>query len=211
MPDVDVVDKTGKAVSKVTLPDALFGGPVRADLVHEAVRNIMANRRQGTASTKTMGEVSGGGAKPWRQKGTGRARIGSIRAPHWKGGGTVFGPKPRDYGYRIPKKVRRAAFRSALAARLQGGDLVVVDEIRLEEPKTKLMRQWLEGLDLAGAKLLIILGGGENDALVARAARNLPTVKIVRANEVNTLDVVAASKVLLPSSALKMMEEVYSA
>ncbi len=209
MPEIEVVDKSGKAVSKLELSDALFGGPVRKDLIHEAVRSLQAARRQGTASTKSRGEVRGGGRKPWRQKGTGRARIGTIRAPHWKGGGTVFGPRPRDYGFRMPKKVRRAAFRSALADRLQNGALVVVDEITLAEPKTKLMRQWLEGVNLGKTKLLLVLGGGEGDEGIARAARNLPNVKVVRADEVNTLDVMAAGVVLMPSSVLKRMEEVY--
>ncbi len=154
------------------LSETVFGAPVNEGLVHQAVVRYLANQRQGTASTKTRGEVSGGGRKPWRQKGTGRARQGSIRAPQWVGGGTVFGPKPRDYRQAMPKKARRAALRSALSSKVASGELLVLDELTFEEPKTKKMVEVLQNLKAAGASALVVTG--ELDRNVILSARNIP-------------------------------------
>src|SRR5205823_14034014 len=174
-------------VGGVQGPAALVAGPVREYLLHEAVRRQLAARRAGTVSTKTRGFVSGGGKKPWRQKGTGRARAGSIRSPVWAGGGTIFGPQPREWANRLPKTARRAALRSALADRHGGGTLVVVDGLRLAEPKTKRMLECLHGLGLDGASVLIVLA--EADEAIQRAARNLPGVKVLQAAGLNVYDV----------------------
>src|SRR2546425_4934460 len=157
------------------LKEEIFGAKVRPHLLHQTVVMQLNNLRAGTASTKTKGFVSGGGKKPWRQKGTGRARAGSIRSPLWAGGGTIFGPQPRDYAYRLPKTARKAALRAALASRHTAGTLLVVDDLRLPEPKTKRMVEGLRGLGLEDASVLIVLAPA--DAAIQRAARNLPHVK----------------------------------
>src|SRR5262249_49860777 len=173
-----VVTPGSAAKGEIEVPAALLAGPVREHLLHEMVRSQLAGRRAGTAATKTKGFVSGGGKKPWRQKGTGRARAGSIRSPLWAGGGTIFGPQPRDYGYRLPKTARRAALRAALAARHAAGALVVVESLTLPEPKTKRMVECLNGLGLGETSVLVVLAAA--DPVVERAARNLPGVKVLR-------------------------------
>jgi large subunit ribosomal protein L4 len=195
-----VVSQTRAQVGNVEVPAAVFGGPVREPLLHAVVRSQLAERRAGTAATKTKGFVSGGGKKPWRQKGTGRARAGSIRSPLWAGGGTIFGPQPRDYGYRLPKSARRAALCSALAARHAEGKVLVVDQLALPEAKTKRMVECLRGLGLEGESVLVVLA--EADAAVERAARNLPGVKVLRVAGLNVYDVLDHAHLVLTRAAL---------
>src|SRR6266699_6378776 len=158
MAKVEVKNLDGETVKELELVDEVFATPPNQSLLWEATKVYLASQRRGTHSTKSRGEVSGGGKKPWRQKGTGRARAGSIRSPLWAGGGTIFGPQPRDYAYRLPKTARRAALRAALASRHTAGTLLVVDDLRLPEPKTKRMVECLRGLGLEGASVLIVLG-----------------------------------------------------
>src|SRR5262245_1128949 len=198
-----VVSLTRDPVGEVSVPAAVIAGPVREHLLHEMVRSQLASRRAGTAATKTKGLVSGGGKKPWRQKGTGRARAGSIRSPIWAGGGTIFGPQPRDWGYRLPKSARRAALRAALASRHAGGTLIVVDRLALPEPKTKRMLECLEGLGLADARVLIVLATA--DETVERAARNLPNVKVLLVGGLNVYDVLGHGHLLLTREALELV------
>lgn len=188
------------------LSETVFGAPVNEGLVHQAVVRYLANQRQGTASTKTRGEVSGGGRKPWRQKGTGRARQGSIRAPQWVGGGTVFGPKPRDYRQAMPKKARRAALRSALSSKVASGELLVLDELTFEQPKTKKMVEVLQNLKAAGASALVVTG--ELDRNVILSARNIPGVGTTRAGDLNVYDVVAHARLIATKDAIAKIEEV---
>jgi large subunit ribosomal protein L4 len=196
-----VVSQTRVPVGDVAVPAVLVAGPVREHLLYEAVRSQLASRRAGTVATKTKGLVSGGGKKPWRQKGTGRARAGSIRSPLWAGGGTIFGPQPRDYGYRLPRSGRRAALRSAIAARHAEGALTVVDRLALPEAKTKRMLECLHGLGLADRTVLVVLE--ERDETVMRAARNLPGVKVLLAGGLNVYDVLGHAQLVLTRAALE--------
>jgi large subunit ribosomal protein L4 len=196
-----VVSQTRAPAGEISVPAAVVAGPVREHLLYEAVRSQLASRRAGTASTKTKGLVSGGGKKPWRQKGTGRARAGSIRSPLWAGGGTIFGPQPRDYSYRLPRTARKAALRSAIASRHAAGALVVLDELRLPEAKTKRMVECIDGLGLAGGSVLVVLA--EPDETVARAARNLPRVKVLLAGGMNVYDVLGHDKLVMTRAALE--------
>jgi len=182
---LQVLDQSGNPVREMDLPEEVFSYPVKDHLIYEAVVNYLANQRQGTACTKTRGEVSGGGRKPWRQKGTGRARAGSIRSPLWRHGGTVFGPKPRDYSYSIPHKAKKNALKSALATKLAEKQLLVVEEINLTQPKTKEAVNWLKNLKIDSA---LIIDDRENINLF-RAVRNLPEVKAVEASKLNVYDV----------------------
>jgi large subunit ribosomal protein L4 len=207
MPDADVVDLDKKKVGKVQLDDRVFKAFSDPSLVHEALVMQLASRRQGTASTKTRGEVSGGGKKPWRQKGTGRARAGSIRSPLWKGGGIVFGPLPRDYGYSIPKKKYRAALRSILTARFKEGALTIVDRFEIEGPKTKMLAQVLGRLGL-GEEVAILMD--QVDPNVERAARNLPGVKVLKIERLNVYDLLDARQLLIPQQAVGRLVEVWS-
>ena len=206
MPKVDVYDVNGQVVGEADLLDDVFGAPVNHALMHQAVRVYLANRRAGTASTKTRGEVRGGGRKPWRQKGLGRARHGSIRSPLWRGGGVVFGPKPRDWRLRMPKKARRQALRSALSAKLRDGELLVVDRLELPEYKTKVVAQVLERLQ-AGQKPLLVTA--EPDPELRRAARNLPGVRTVVASCLNTYEVLDCTRIVITQDAVKKVEEVF--
>ncbi|HWP23945.1 MAG TPA: 50S ribosomal protein L4 [Candidatus Binatia bacterium] len=183
--------------------EAVFGAKTRAPLLHQAVLMQLANRRSGTAATKSKGRVSGGGKKPWRQKGTGRARAGSIRSPLWVGGGTIFGPQPRDYSYRIPRSARREALRSALSLKRREGKIVVVDQFELEQAKTKLMVQALEQLKVDSA--LIVLA--EPDVKIERSARNLPKVKVLRVEGLNVYDLLRYEHLILTDGAFKALEE----
>ena len=198
-----VVSQTKTPVGEIDVPAALVAGPTRETLLHEVVRSQLARRRAGTAATKTKGFVSGGGKKPWKQKGTGRARAGSIRSPLWAGGGTIFGPQPRDYGYRLPRSARRAALRAALAARHGAGTLLVVDRVALPEPKTKRMIEWLAGLGLADASVLVVLP--EHEQGVERAARNLPRVKVLCVGGLNVYDVLGHGHLVLVRAALEQL------
>src|SRR2546426_1514809 len=196
-----VVSQSRAPVGQVEVPAAGAAGRVRERLPQGAGRSQLAARRAGTAATKTKGFVSGGGKKPWRQKGTGRARAGSIRSPLWAGGGTIFGPQPRDYAYRLPKTARRAALRAALASRHAAGTLLVVDDLRLPEPKTKRMIECLRGLGLEGASVLIVLAPA--DAAIQRAARHLPHVKVLVAQRLNGCEVNGHAHLVLTRAALE--------
>jgi large subunit ribosomal protein L4 len=207
MPTVDVVDLKNKKVGTVELPQEVFGCEPRAALVHEAVIMQRACERQGTASTLRRGEVSGSGKKPWKQKHTGRARAGSVRSPVWRHGGSVFGPKPRSYAYTMPKKKYRAALQSALSGKLTDSKLIVVSDLSLDQPKTKLLAQALMQFS-GGEHALIIAGDGQSGVL--QAAKNLPAVKVVSPDQLNVYDVVRAQVVLIPERELGRVKEVWS-
>jgi large subunit ribosomal protein L4 len=196
---IPVLSATRTEVGTVEVPAAVLGGPVRQHLLHEMVKSQRASQRAGTHATKTRGLVSGGGKKPWRQKGTGRARAGSSRSPIWAGGGTIFGPQPRSYAYRLPRGARRAALRSALAARHAGGALLVVDALTLSEPKTKRMAEFLSGLGVTGSTLVVL---AEPNEIIERAARNLPNVKVLPVAGLNVYDVLRHATLVMPKDAL---------
>ena len=205
MAKFDVLDMNGKKVSTVELSDAVFGITPNEKAVHAAVVNFLANQRQGTQSTKTRSEVSGGGRKPWRQKGTGHARQGSTRSPQWTHGGVALGPKPRDYSYRINKKVKRLAVLSALSDKAASGNMIVVDKMTAEEYKTKAVVAMLTAVG-AGKKNLIV--NEAVDAKFVKSAANIPGVKTTTASSVNTYDVVNADKMIISLEAAKKLEEV---
>ena len=205
MAKFDVVDKNGKKVSTVELSDAVFGITPNEKAVHEAVVNFLANQRQGTQSTKIRMEVSGGGKKPWRQKGTGHARQGSTRAPQWTHGGVALGPKPRDYSYRINKKVKRLAVLSALSDKAANGNMIVVDSLAAEEYKTKAVVAMLAAVG-AGKRNLVV--NDAVDAKLVKSAANIPGVVTTTAGSVNTYDVVNADKLIISVDAAKKLEEV---
>ncbi|HSG01547.1 MAG TPA: 50S ribosomal protein L4 [Vicinamibacterales bacterium] len=197
---IPVVTMSREAAGTLPVPATVVQAPRRDHLLHEIVKAQLASRRAGTHATKTRGEVRGGGKKPWRQKGTGRARAGSIRSPLWPGGGTIFGPLPRSYGYRLPRGARRAALCSALSGRLADERVVVVDAFVLPEPKTKAMLAALGALDV-GANVLVVLA--DADEGVMRAARNLPTVKVLPAVGLNVYDVLRYDRLVITSAALE--------
>ncbi len=199
---IEVLDKNGSKVSQIELNEAVYGGPVKEHLFYEVVKMQMANRRAGTASTKTKGEVSGGGVKPWKQKGTGRARSGSNRSPLWRHGGTVFGPTPRDYSYKAPKKVMKAALKSALALKLKDGNLKVYETLDLEAPRTKMAVELLNKTKLASA-LIVIDGGSRNLEL---AVRNLKDFKVIEAGGLNVYDILDYDGLVITRSALEKVE-----
>jgi large subunit ribosomal protein L4 len=205
MATVPVLDETGARVGERELSPRVFEAKVSVPLMHQVVVAGLASLRRGTHSTKTRGEVSGGGRKPWRQKGTGRARQGSIRAPQWTGGGVVHGPKPRDHSMRVNKKMKRGALRSALTDALQSGKLAVVQELRFEEPKTKRAAAILAALGLQG-KVLLVLPGPTDDGAVEKSFRNLPNVRIAYAPSLGTYEVIAADRVLFTQAALDVVE-----
>ncbi len=208
MAKLDVVSlgkKSAKKGGSLELSRVVFEAPLKPHLVHAEVRRQLAARRRGTHATKNRHAVSGGGAKPWRQKGTGRARQGTIRAPQWEGGGVVFGPVPRSYEHVLPKKVKRAAMRSALSQRLREGAITVVDELSLDEFKTKRMVEILSALSLGGEGLLIVIE--EKNPFVERSARNLPGVSLLRAEGLNVYDVLRHPKLLFTRGALERIDE----
>lgn len=207
MPTVDVVDLQSKKVGTVDLPQAVFGCEPRASLVHEAVVMQRACERQGTASTLRRGEVSGSGKKPWKQKHTGRARAGSVRSPVWRHGGSVFGPKPRSYAYTMPKKKYRAALQSALSAKLIDGKVIVVSDFALAQPKTKLLAKALDQFGLGETALLV---ASDTQVVMLQAARNLSSVKVVSADQLNVYDVVRAGVVVIHERELARVTEVWS-
>ena len=190
-------------VIQPTLNEAIFGAKTRAHLLHQAVLMQLANRRAGTAATKSKGFVRGGGKKPWRQKGTGRARAGSIRSPIWVGGGTTFGPQPRDYSYRMPRTARREALLSALSLKNRDGKIVVVDRLELDQAKTTLMVQALAELKVESALIII----AQSDAKIERSARNLRKVKVLRVEGLNVYDLLRYEHLILMDGALKLLEE----
>lgn len=207
MPTVDVLDIHKRKVGSVELHDGVFGVEADGPLVHTAVVMQQACARQGTASTRTRGEVSGSGRKPWKQKHTGRARAGSIRSPIWRHGGRVFGPRPRSYAYSLPKKKYRAALQSALSAKLAAGGIVVVSALTLEEPKTRRLAKVLAQMGLTG-KTLIVIGEGRTD--LERAARNLREVKLIKPEELNVYDILRHDSIVIPERELLRVQEVWS-
>ena len=207
MAQFTVVDMNGKKVSTVELSDAVFGITPNEHVMHQAIVNFLANQRQGTQSTKTRSEVSGGGRKPWRQKGTGRARQGSIRSPQWTHGGVALGPKPRDYSYRLNKKVRRLALCSALSAKAQAGELVVIDKIDVPEYKTKTVVNMLAAIG-ADKKALIVTPSV--DAKLVKSAANIPGVNTATADSINTYAVLNGGKFVVSVDAAKKIEEVFA-
>ena len=206
MPKIDVYSIEGKKVSDVELKEEVFGIEPNETIVHSVLVNYMANQRQGTQSTKTRSEVSGGGKKPWRQKGTGRARQGSIRAPHWVGGGIALGPKPRSYNYTVNKKERRLAIKSVLSSKVLEKELVVVDTISLKEIKTKNMVNVLNNLKVEGKTLIVLPEKNEN---VQRSARNIKGVKTSLVNTINVYDLLKYKNLVLTLDTIKKLEEVY--
>ena len=206
MANVSVYNIEGKEVGSIELNDAVFGVEVNEHLVHMAVVNQLANNRQGTQSAKTRSEVSGGGRKPWRQKGTGHARQGSTRSPQWAGGGVVFAPTPRDYSLKMNKKERRAALKSVLTSRVQENKLIVLDELKLDEVKTKAMQNVLNNLNVS--KALVVLA--DNDANVVLSTRNIPDVVTALPNTINVYDVLKYNTVILTKASAAAIEEGYA-
>ena len=207
MPKVNVYNQLGEVVGDIELNEAIFGIEVNEHVVYEVVKNHLANRRQGTQSAKTRAEVRGGGRKPWRQKGTGRARQGSIRAPQWKGGGVVFAPKPRSYRYSVPKKVRRLAMRSVLTSKVLEGELRVLDALTIDAFSTKKAKEILKNLSLE-TKTMIVLPEG-NDMIVKSFA-NLPKVETVVVDYMNVYDLMRFDNLVIVKDALSKIEEVYA-
>ena len=206
MANVAVYNMEGKEVGTIELNDAVFGVTVNEHLVHMAVVQQLANNRQGTQKAKTRSEVRGGGRKPWRQKGTGHARQGSTRAPQWTGGGVVFAPVPRDYSFKINKKEKRAALKSALTSRVQENKLIVVDELKLDEIKTKKFAEVMKNLNVDKALVVI----NDNDQNIVMSAKNIPTVKVAQTNTINVFDILKYSTVVVTKAAVATIEEVYA-
>ena len=208
MPKLPVYNTAGKAISEIELSDAVFGlKEINQHAVYEVVKNILANRRQGTQSAKTRAEVRGGGKKPWAQKGTGRARAGSIRQPNWKGGGVIFAPKPRDYSYSINKKVRSLAMRSVLTSKVNEDSLIILDAIEFAAPKTKEMISVLNNLKVPGKALIVT---ADRDLNVIKSANNIEGVKTTMIGELNVYDIVNYDKFIITMDAAKKVEEVYA-
>lgn len=205
MPKAALYNAEGKRTGDVDLRDDIFGVPINDDVLHQAVVRHLANQRAGTAAAKTRSEVRGGGRKPWRQKGTGRARVGSIRSPLWRGGGIIFGPRPRSYKQSMPRKMRRLALKSALSARAGEGNLVVIEELHLPAPKTKEAIKLLKSLEAEGNALLV---AREEQPDLMLATRNIPGVYFKLADHLNVYDVLAADKVIITSQAVARIEEV---
>ncbi len=206
MPTVALYNINGEQVGEVTLKEEIFGVDVHESVLHDAVIMQLAGRRQGTHDTKTRSEVSGGGRKPWRQKGTGRARHGTIRSPIWRGGGIVFGPHPRKYGYNLPRKVRRLALKSALSSKVSSGDILILDELKLEQPKTSDMARILNNLKVGDA-LLVTAG---KDETVEKSARNIPNIKSLTAEGLNVYDILSYDKLVITKDAVVRVEEVFA-
>ncbi|HHY63700.1 MAG TPA: 50S ribosomal protein L4, partial [Clostridiaceae bacterium] len=205
MPKVDVYNMNGQKVGDIDLRDDIFAVEINETAMHSAVVNILANARQGTQSTKTRAEVSGGGRKPWRQKGTGRARHGSIRSPQWTGGGVALGPKPRSYKYTLPRKVRRLALKSALTTKVIDRNIIVLDELKLDAIKTKTMVNVLNNLKVDSTALIVL---PEVDRNVVLSARNIEGVKTTTANSINTYDILKYNKFIVTKDAVSRIEEV---
>lgn len=207
MPSIAVVDMAGKKVADLNLADAIFGIEPNAVVMHMAVVNYLANQRQGTQSTLTRTEVSGGGKKPWRQKGTGHARQGSTRAPQWRHGGIVHAPKPRDYSYSLNKKVRKLALFSALSDKVAGGNMIVLDDLKLDGFKTKTVAECLKAIG-AGKKALVVLA--DNNAYAVKSIRNIAGAKATQYNTINTYDIINADTLVMVKGAVEKLEEVYA-
>ena len=207
MPKVDLYNMDGKVIGDIELSENIFGTEVNEDVLYLAVESYLANQRQGTQSTKTRSEVRGGGVKPWKQKGTGRARQGSIRAPQWIKGGIALGPKPRTYTIKLTKKVKRLALKSALSSKVNDNNIVVVDEINFSEIKTKNMVNVLNNLKLETNALIVL---GDKNENVVRSARNIPNVKTVYVNTINVYDILKYNKFIMTKEAAAKIEEVYA-
>jgi len=206
VPKVDVLNVSGQRVGEIELSDSVFGIEVNQHVLYEAVKNYLANQRQGTQSAKTRAEVRGGGRKPYRQKGTGRARQGTLRAPNFVGGGVVFAPKPRDYSYKLPKKVKRLAIKSALSSKVQNDEMIVLEELTMDAPKTKDMVSILKNINTA-KKTLIVLGD-KNDNVV-KSANNIPGVTTSLVNNINVYDILKYDTFVVTKEAVQKLEEVY--
>ena len=207
MPNIAVVDMAGKSVGEIALNDAIFGIEPNAVVMHMAVVNYLANQRQGTQSTLTRTEVSGGGKKPWRQKGTGHARQGSTRAPQWRHGGIVHAPKPRDYSYSLNKKVRQLALKSALSDKVATGDMIVLDELKMDAYKTKTVAECLKAIG-AKKKTLIVLA--DNNSFAVKSIANIAGAKAAQFNTINTYDIINADTLVMVKGAVEKLEEVYA-
>lgn len=207
MPKVAIYNVSGQEVGDIELSESVFGVEVNQHVLYEVVKNQLANKRQGTQSAKTRAEVRGGGKKPWRQKGTGRARAGSIRAPHWKGGGVIFAPKPRDYSYSVPKKVKRLAMKSALSSKVQNSEIIVLDELNLAAPKTKEMISILSNVKAAKKALVVTVENNEN---VIKSSGNIAGVQTVTVNTLNVYDILKYDSFVITKEAVKKVEEVYA-
>ena len=203
----NVLDMSGKVIGEIELSEAVFGITPNAAVVHDVVKNHLANKRQGTQSALTRAEVSGGGRKPWRQKGTGRARQGSTRAPQWTHGGIVFAPKPRDYGYTLNKKTRRLALKSVLSAKAAETAIVVIDAIKMDAPKTAEFAKFLKAVGAEGKTLVVT---AENDANVVKSGRNIPGCEVTFANLLNVYEIVNAEVLVVDKAALAVIEEVFA-
>ncbi|MBC7356997.1 large subunit ribosomal protein L4 [Desulfacinum infernum DSM 9756] len=203
MPTIDIFDMNRQVVGQMELRDDIFAVPVKPHVLHEVVLYQLAKRRAGTAKTKGRSEVSGGGRKPWRQKGTGRARVGTIRSPLWRGGGTVHGPQPRSYEMKVPKKVRKLALKMALSQKLQDRELTVVEQLSLPEIKTKEFAAWMERFELS--KPLVVIA--RQDDVVEKSARNIPTVKVLRSEGLNVYDLLNHRNVVLTKETIAKIEE----
>jgi large subunit ribosomal protein L4 len=208
MPTTTLYSRTGEDIGEVELPEELFSAPINVAVLHQVVIAQMAGRHLGTHDTKRRGEVSGGGRKPYRQKGTGRARQGSTRSPHYRGGGVVFGPHPRSYEQRLPRQMKRLALCGALTSKLDDGAVRVIDAFGLEEPKTREVVAIIEALGRSGGRVLIV--APSTDETLILSARNLPRVEVIRADSLNVVAVLNADTVLIEQSALNRMEEVYA-
>ncbi len=207
MTKVNVLNMAGETVGDIELSDDIFAVEICEHAVYEAVKNHLANRRQGTQSAKTRSEVRGGGRKPWRQKGTGRARQGSIRSPQWRGGGVVFAPKPRDYSYAIPKKVKRLALKSVLTSKVNEGELIVLDNLSLDAISTKSAINVLEKIGVATKAIVVVEENNEN---IVRSFKNIPNVKTAVANNINVYDIINHNVMVITKDAVKVVEEVYA-
>jgi len=207
MPNAILYNTQGAAVGEIDLNDDVFGVEVNEAVLHQVVKMQLANKRQGTQSTLTRAEVRGGGRKPWRQKGTGRARHGTIRSPIWRKGGVVFAPKPREYRFTIPKKIRRLAMKCALSSKLKDQQLMILNALSLPAPKTREMAGVLKNLNVSGKALLVLAG---NDKSVERAVRNIPGIKLAFTNTLNVLDILNYEKFIATEEAVRRIEEVYA-
>ena len=205
MPTVAVYNMEGAKVGSMEISDSIFAAEINKAVLHEVVTNYLANQRQGTQSTKTRTEVSGGGIKPWRQKGTGRARQGSIRAPQWTGGGIALGPKPRDYRYSINRKIKKIALKSALSAKYEASEIFVIEDLKMDEIKTATVAKMLKGLEVAGKALIVT---ADYDNVVYKSARNIKNVKPTYVGVLNTYDVLKYDKFIIAKEAIAKIEEV---
>lgn len=207
MPDIDLYNMEGEKKGTISLSEDVFAVPPNMSVMHQALVRHLANRRRGTACTKTRGEVSGGGRKPWRQKGTGRSRHGSIRSPLWKGGGTTFGPKPRDYSKKMPRKMRRLALKCALSSKVSENKMAALEALTMEHPKTKKFIEMMKKLNLDKSVLFVI---EERNFAVEKSAANIPDVKVITTNDINIHDLLKYDRLIMTTSAIGKVEEVLS-